>query len=353
MKRAYRSIACFLGLALALGCEDRTPPVPAEQAVRPAKIFVVEDASKFIELEFVGRVQALQTVEVSFEVGGILKDLPILEGQTVTKGALLAALEPKDFELAVKEAEVQVKIARQDLDRKQEVLKQKGIARSVVDDARAMYELQLVRLNQARERLAKSRLLSPFEGYVARRYVDNFTNISPGANVVRLHDMTRLLIVANVPEILVARFSADQAAEIYAAFDFLPDRRFPLEVYENRGDADGVAQTYQVAMAMDNPEDVNLLPGMTAVVKSSVRDPASETAIYVPPNTLVTDADNSFFVWRYTAATEPVEKVPVTVGPPEARGIPVQSGLQAGDKIVASGAANVQAGMRITPLSER
>ena len=84
-----------------------------------------------------GRVDAAQTVDLSFEVAGPLARLDVKEGQSVKSGELVAALDPKDFQLALREAEVQLKLARQDLLRKQKLIKDRGISQSLVDDAQA------------------------------------------------------------------------------------------------------------------------------------------------------------------------------------------------------------------------
>ena len=136
-------------LLMVLGaCAERGEPEPQEQSIRPAKIFLVRDQRQLIGYEFVGRVEAAQSVDMTFEVSGPLRRLPVLEGQTVNRGQLVAALDPTDFELAVAEAEAQLQLARQDLERKQQVLAQRSIARSVVEDARTTYELQKVRPGQ-------------------------------------------------------------------------------------------------------------------------------------------------------------------------------------------------------------
>ena len=142
-----------------VACVERDVQQPVEQNVRPARIYLVEDTARALQHTFVGRVEANQSVDVTFEVAGPLQSLPILEGQEVQKGGLVAALDPTDFELAVQEAQVQLQLAKQDLERKQQVLKQKSIARSVVDDASSVHGLQKVRLSQAKQSLADSKII--------------------------------------------------------------------------------------------------------------------------------------------------------------------------------------------------
>lgn len=342
-------LSLFLIFA-AVGCGDRTPPTPAAQSVRPARIFTVADTTETLRYSFVGRVEALQTIDVSFEVPGVLVALPILEGQEIAKGGLLAALDTTDSELAVREAEVQVKLAQQDLDRKRRVLKQKGIARSTVDDARSVYELQAIRLGQAKERLSKSRIYAPFDATIARRYVENFFNIRANTNIARLHDLSQMLVVAHVPEALLATLSPEQLLELYAEFDFAPGEKFELGLHENRGEADSVAQTYEVSLIMQRPSNWNVLPGMTASVHARFLDLNHLSRTTIPASALVSHPDKSFYVWVYDAQSQGVSQRAVKIGVPTQNGIVVLKGLTSGEQIVATGADFLQAGMKVRPL---
>ncbi len=343
----------LLGLGSLCACADRSEPKPVDQAVRPARIFAVQDQSHTLEHRFVGRVEALRTVDMTFEVSGPLRELPVLEGQLLSKGALVAALDARDFELAVREAEVEVQLARQDLERKRQVLAQRGIARSLVDDAQSHFELQHVRLDKAREMLADARLVAPFDALVARRYVDNFVTIRAGEKIVRLHDPGQLVVVANVPENLYATAAAEQVLDLQAEFDFAPGVQFPLKLYENGGEAEQLAQTYEVSLIMERPQKWNVLPGMTATVRVRLKDStAAARGLLVPTSALVSEGSERFHVWVYQPADGAVQRRAVTVGLPQGAGIPVIDGLEAGEMVVATGASQLSAGMRVRVLGD-
>ena len=319
--------------------------------MRPAKVILVEAAGVVTAHEFVARVEAAQSIDVSFEVDGVLAQLPVLEGQTIERGQLVAALDPTDFHLAVREAELEVELARQDWERKRSLLAQRGIAASLVDDARSMHELQQVRLAQRRESLAKSRITAPFDAYVAHRYVDNFVQVGAKDKVVRLNDLHELQVVAGVPEQLLVTVSTEQVVSIDAIFPFAPARRFPLALRENRGEADAVAQTYEVSFTMQRPTEFNVLPGMTAAVRVALRPESGASAsVRIPASALVSGPDKGFFVWLYDSQTQGVRKQAVQVGSPTAYGVPVTSGLQGGEQVVSTGANQLQEGMRIRPM---
>jgi RND family efflux transporter MFP subunit len=294
------------------GCEPAAEIVVEEQAVRPARIFRVSSEGVTVENQFVARVEAAQTVDVSFEVSGPLAELPVREGQTIDKGT-----------------------------------------QSVVDDAQALHDLRSVRLAQAREALEDARIVAPFDAYVARRYTDNYANVQAGDKIVRLNDLNEIHVVASVPESLAATGSADQLIGAHAVFPFRPDQRYPLTFRENLGEADAVAQTYEVTFAMPPPPNLQILPGMTATLELEMMAAEGEgRTMNIPTSALIADSDKRFIVWIYDPETQAVSKRTVEVGPAVGRGVAVVSGLANGELIVATGASQLQNGMKIRVLGD-
>ncbi len=343
------TLPLFCSLLLMAACTDRTPPEPETQYVRPAKLMTIEGTRETRTLVFTARIEALQTIDLSFEVGGPLADITVREGETAIAGALVAALEPTEFQLAAKEAEVELRLARQDLLRKREVLKDNGIAKSLVEDAETNYALQSVRLRRARERLDDSRIYSPFDAYVSRRYFDSYVNVTPGAPIVRLHDLTQLQVVISAPETLVATTNADSLVSAWVEFGFAPGRRFEMIYSENRGEADSLAQTYEVSFKIDNPEDLNVLPGMTGEAHLEIRAAKDET-ILLPASSIVPAADGKLSVWVYNPQNQAVTRRHITTDAPTQGGVPVTEGVVPGEQIVVAGASQLQEGMRVRPL---
>ena len=331
-------------------CDGRAPPEPAPQNIRLAKLMTVIQESEDAIFEYTGRIEALTSVDLSFEMAGTLAQLPVLEGSTVAEGSLIASLDPTDFQLAVREAEVQLRLASQDLARKERVLEENAIAKSVVEDAINQQELQRVRLSQAKERLSDTRLLAPFDAYVSSRYFDRFVNVKAGEAIVRLHDLTRFQVVVNIPEALVATSGPTQLVRSWVEFSFAPGRTFDITYHENLGEADALAQTYEVSFLMDNPgESLRILPGMTASAKLMVQGQSADT-ILLPASALVPTADGNLSVWVFNPETSRVTRRIVEAGLPTQEGFPIVSGLAAGERIVVAGASQIQDGMQIKPL---
>lgn len=350
MRASLGTLAIALQIGILAGCEPPAPPEPVPQDIRPARIHVVEPGDTDKAYRFAGEVQATTSIDAAFEVGGALNKLSVREGETVAAGTIVAQLDPTNFLLAVREAEAQLKLVRQDYVRKRDILGRGGIARSAVDDAAAQVELARVHLAQAQKQFRDTRLEAPFDAQITQRFVDNFTKVQPGEPIVRLSSLSELVIAAAVPEALLATLDADAIESIEARFAFAPDRTFPLTFRENRGEADPLAQTFEITLTMAQPEGLNILPGMTAEVSLRVTGADVGNLFSIPTAALVSSADGRFFVWVVPADGGPVEQRFVSTTTPTSNGVTISGGLRAGEAIVSSGAAYLQHGMRVRPL---
>src|SRR5271165_7262457 len=79
------SIVC-----LVVGCSPQHST--SSEEVRPVKTMVVEGGGRPIVRSFPGRVEASRMVDLAFQVPGVLAKIPVIEGQRVSKGAILAQL---------------------------------------------------------------------------------------------------------------------------------------------------------------------------------------------------------------------------------------------------------------------
>lgn len=356
------SVVSTLAISLAIaGCDavsglankgDSAAIAAPSAQPKQVRVFRVPHFSTTQRKDFVARLDAAQTIDLAFEVSGTLIELPVREGQSIQRGKPIATLAQTDFKLAVKEAQVQLKLKRNDLQRKTSLLARRGISQAVVDEARAQAELAAVRLSQAQESLRETQLLAPFDAYVAQRLVHNHTNIQAAVPVVRLLDLRKLHLRANVPEALLATMTAEKVVSLTARFAFIPDQTFAVSYLEHRGEADEVAQTYEVTFAMERPTDYNLLPGMTANVALEYRgETTTAHSFEIPASALVTDPDGGLSVWLLDERNNSVSRQPVQATTASKGRIRVTEGLAGNELVVSSGTAFLREDMRIAPLA--
>jgi len=357
-----RLASLTLAAAMLIACGEE--PVPeAKEIVRPVKLMTISLGEDAGTLEFPGNVKATQSVELGFEVAGKIVELPISDGQAVKKGALLGKLDEADF-IAVREAaEADRKAARSAYERAKRIFDQGAGSQAEVDKTLRDIDVAKQQLVKAQKALDDSSLKAPFSGKVSRKIADNFQNVQAKQAIVLLEDISSLELDVNVPEQDFARMTPgltlkqrNERVRPEIEVSTIAGRRFAARLISFETAADPVTRTYLATFAFDNPEDVNVLPGMTAkVVLHLLAKKPSESdnaGLLIPAAAVVTDIDGSAYVWRYDAGGTQVNKAGVTVGDMSDSSIRVLSGLQGGDRIAVAGAAHLREGMKVRPLGE-
>jgi multidrug resistance efflux pump len=114
MKDIIRSTSFALLLILStLGCQEKETAV--EEPVRPVKALKVADADTFQGIKYNGIAQATREVDLSFRVGGPMIARPVNVGDEVKKGKLLARIDPRDYEVRLRNAKAQLARAKASL----------------------------------------------------------------------------------------------------------------------------------------------------------------------------------------------------------------------------------------------
>lgn len=322
------------------------------QAISSVRVETLGELAPAMSRRFVGRVDAVSSVNLSFQVAGRLIDLPVKQGRLLPKGSLLAELDANDYKLALEQAQVRLKQAQRDLDRKHSLLKSNSVPKAVVDEAEDQLRLAQIAVEAAERNLSYTRLEAPSDVLISRRLVDRFVNLAAGTPVVRVQDVTELRVHISVPEDLVRLVSNPGLIQ---AKLLLPNNEaafIPLEYREHATEPDPVIQTYQVTFGFERPKKLNLLPGMTVTVLVTA-DPLLHPAdqLDVALSALNTAPDGSYFLWVFDSATGQVKKRPAKVGRVNGDRIELLSGAKAGEQVITSGGSYLRDGMKVKPFS--
>lgn len=349
MKKCARYTLGFLlmlALPLPASGQDQSPPA-GEQAetLRVAKLMVVGDDNGGVVREFFGQVVARQTVDMAFQVAGQIVDLPVEEGARIEEGDLISRLDLEPFELQLEQAQLQADQAQRAYDRASQLTLSASPA--AVEDAQTNAALADVALRNARVALENAELHAPFDALVARRYVANFSTVSPGTPVVRIHDMSELQIEIDVPEVLFQR--AGQRADVTFLARFPTGAQtYPLEIREFTAEASTVGQTYKLTLAMEQTASVVALPGSSVTVIATLND--NKDALIVPGTAIRigNDGSTSVLVFSPTGADEGrIEEVEVEIEPTRDGQFDVVAGLEPGTEIVRVGAQALSDGASV------
>jgi RND family efflux transporter MFP subunit len=195
-------------------------------------------------------------------------------------------------------------------------------------------------------------LLAPFDGVIARRFVELNQTVQAHEPIVRLQD-DEIEIAVDVPEtVMAADISRADILELLAEFSAAPGVQFPVRIQEIAKTADPVTQTFRVRVAMKARADIRLLPGMTATATLKYRRArVLGNRILVPASAVSQDGTGKQVAW----VVGPEDKVsPRAVKLGEATGdlIEVVDGLAPGDRIAVAGVTFLRDGMKVRDLGD-
>jgi multidrug efflux pump subunit AcrA (membrane-fusion protein) len=95
---AVIGIILITGTIYGIKTEDkRTQKTPENRTVRPVKAMILDNAPGTWMLNFPGRVEAAKKAELSFRIAGKIDKLPVISGQKVQKGDLIAEIDPDTY----------------------------------------------------------------------------------------------------------------------------------------------------------------------------------------------------------------------------------------------------------------
>ncbi|HEX9445084.1 MAG TPA: efflux RND transporter periplasmic adaptor subunit, partial [Candidatus Binatia bacterium] len=314
-----------------------------------------------------GYVVARRKAAVASKGTGQLVYLGVQEGDTVKKGQVIARLEDKDVLATLGRArenfhmaEADLNDARQSLQRQKTLLERKLVAQADFDAAEARYKRVVASIESARSAVREAevaveytRIVAPFDGTVLSKNADVGEIVAPLAGaissraaVVTIADMSSLEVEADVSEANLPRIFSEQPSEI--TLDAYPENRYPAVVDKIVPTADRAKATVMVKLRFMS-YDKRVLPEMSAKIAFLPANAAGAGELSKPvlsvPAAAVAGRNGRQVV--YQIKDEKAVEVPVAAGRRMGSLVEIQSGLKAGDKVIARVDERIEAGSRV------
>ena len=296
-----------------------------------------------------GDVTPAFQLDVKPEVGGKLKALHVVAGQTVKEGDLLAEIDDRDLltekDSALTEiegAKLSMEKAKKNFERSRELFGEKLISREVFDNLTAEFEIAqngLVKagrkLQLVEDRLRKTKVLSPTDGtaltvpVIVGQVVIAAASVNSGTTLMSIANLSKLQIEMHINQVDKARLTHDKVVQIRAEAlkDEVMDARisFIAPIATTKSSVKG----FQVQAIIDKP-DPRLSPGMTVTLNIPIA--RVEDAISVPVTAVFKSEGNKKVVYvRHGDATEKRE---VKVGVTNIDHAQILNGVKEGEEIL-------------------
>ena len=334
-------------LAALMSCSQ--PPVK-EQGPRPVKLTEVTSLN-LVEKSFSGVVSPDQFSDLAFKMSGPLISLKVDEGQKVRVGQVVAEIDPQDFKWEYEAKKASFQTAEAQLQRAKKLL-----SKQEYETTEASYSNAKAAFEYAQNQLEQTKLRAPFDGFIQKKYVENYQKVQAGQGIVCLINPNKLQIQYTMPETNITYFSTPY--QIYVEFDNYKGIRFKAKVkeyVEASPDGSGVP----VFLYIDDPEfnlnKYKVAVGFSCRVVLHIESASfNEGAVLAPLSAIVaSEENNDKFVFVYNAQSQKVERRQIEEsGLVGKDNVIITKGLKAGDQVVSAGATRLVEGQQVKVLTD-
>ena len=337
MKKKYGFMLAVAVLLAGCGQKKETSVITA----RPVKTTIVESRS-IIRKDFSGIVEAVEYVKLAFRVSGQIINLPVIEGEKVKKGQLIAAIDPRDIALQYAATKSAYETAAAQVERNKRLLSRQAI--SVQE-----YELSV---NNMRD----TKLTAPFDGSIEKRLVENYQRVNSGEGIVQLVNTHNLRIKFTIPDAYLYLLRTKDP-RFLVEFDTFKGHVFQAKLEEYLDiSTDGTG--IPVSITIDDPSfDRDLYavkPGFTCSIRftADVGPLVQDSWTIIPLSAVFGESEGKkMYVW--VVEDNKVHKREVTVNAPTGEAqVLISKGLKPEEKIVIAGVYQLVEGENVKDIEK-
>lgn len=318
--------------------QNKGPELP-----RPVRVSRVE-ALGTITRHYTGIVEAKEFSILAFKVPGTIVELQAREGQQVRQGDMIARIKPYDYRLQYQTAQANYQAAQSIYQRTQRLYQSDAVALQNREIAEADYIRAGSALNIAQRTLDYTVLKAPFDGFIEKRYADNFEEILAGQAIVRLVNPDLIEIRFILPETNIQLL--DLPKKIYVEFDSQRGKLFTSEIqdYIYSSDGSGIPVTLAITDEEFAPYRQNVFPGFSCKVTWETDYMVSDKLVI--PASAILQEEKGNFVWIVDPhdLTTRKQAVKIILNGTEAL---VLKGLNSQDLIVTAGTLSIREGQKV------
>ncbi|MCF2134147.1 MULTISPECIES: MdtA/MuxA family multidrug efflux RND transporter periplasmic adaptor subunit [Burkholderiaceae] len=330
---------------------------------QPVKVATVVHGQMPIVINALGTVTPLATVTVRTQLNGTLMSVNFQEGQLVKRGDVLAQIDPRPYEISLRNAEGQLakdqallRQAVSDLNAYQALLKQDSISRqqvntqaSLVEQYRGQVKSDQATIDTYKLDLTYARITAPVTGRVGLRQVDpgNYVTTSDTNGIVVITQMQPMSVVFTTSEdnlqAILKQWTAGakMSATVYDRTNSRPLETGELHTIDNQ--IDTTTGTVKLRAVFQNARQA-LFPNQFVNVRLLVDTIRNATLV---PTSAVLNGSMGTFVY-VVKADNTVTVRPVKTGAVDGERTSIVSGLAVGERVVIEGSDRLREGAKIT-----
>ena len=306
---------------------------------RPVNVVAVTREVFSDRLEALGTVQAQESVNVTAKVQGIIRSIYFDDGQTITRGQEIAAIDAGEQTAQLNVELANLEQQRKDLERMASLAKENHISQARVDEQIAALKKAEANVSAARVRAGDRVIVAPFAGVVGTRRISVGALVSPGTVVTTLDDISKVKLDFAVPETFLAALRPGLSIEATAAA--YAGQTFKGTVIAVDSRIDPKTRSVNVRAEIDNA-DLRLRPGMLMVV-DLIKD--QRESLMVPEAALDPANDKQYVV--IVGPDNIAHRAEVKIGRRRIGFVEILEGVREGDLVVREGLQDLREGVKV------
>jgi membrane fusion protein, multidrug efflux system len=334
--------------------------------VMPVPVTSVTKADIPVTLDYTARTEAISAITLQAKVSAYVKEQPAADGSDVKKGDLLYRLDPRDFQVALDQANAQVQRDQASLEYQQANFKRSdSLTRSgwldkdsfdsrnsSLQQAQAALSASKAAVRGAQLNLDYTEIRAPFSGRLGRNQASIGTLVGAGSTVLNtLVQLDPIYVTFNPSETDLAAIATARKGGTVEALITVPGNtaagthKGELTFIDNIVDRATGTLTARATIAN---ADFGLLPGQYVRVSLHVRD--LPDAMLVPQAAIGSSQFGKFVM--AVGADNKVEQKIVTLGATQGEKVAVLSGISPDDRIITGNLQKIGPGMPVNPMAE-
>ena len=317
-----------------------TPPLAQGPAIDVAATEVAEIEWQE-KISSIGVAEAVQGVDVSGSEAGVVAEILFDSGSEVKVGEPLVRLNSSKEQADLKATQAQIPAAEADLKRKRQLVKERVVSQSDLDDAQSKYDSLIAQSISLTATIDRRIITAPFTGVLGIRKVNKGQYLHPGDLIASLQDLSVMRMRFLVGQKDFAKIKLGQDLE--ARFD-----AYPGEVFKGRISAIEPSVKFQSGIIPIQAEIPNaegkLLPGMYASLDVLLPE---RTKRVVVPQSAVTFNLYGASVYVIDPQTNTVQQTTVRTGARRDNVVVIEEGLKSGQPVVVAGQLRLSNGTKV------
>lgn len=295
----------------------------------------------FIEVQ--GNVESDKNVTVNPEFSGTVIQKNVEEGQSVTKGQVLAQIDAQTIRTQIEELKTRLDLATTTYERQKNLWEQKIGSEIQYLQAKNQKESLERSIESVKAQLDKTLIKSPISGTIDEIFVNQGEMANPAMPFCRVVNLANVQVNAEVSEAYTKNVKRGDKVTV----------SFPNLDIEKEETIDLVGQfinpqnrTFRIRLTLNN-SDKSLKPNSMAVVK--IKDFEKPNVLTVPSNIIQQSAtgESFLFVIRKKDKKNIVQKATIKTGMTYQGQTMIEEGLQAGDEVIEKGYNEVTDGEEV------